>query len=80
MPGETPARQALCACFDGFSLHAEVRTQAQDRHGLEQQCRSIARPALSDERVQLNPAGQVEIKLKVPRRDGTTLLAMSLRA
>ncbi len=33
--------------------------------------------ALSDERVQLNAAGQVELKLKAPRRDGTTHLVMS---
>ena len=35
------------------------------------------RPALSDERVQLNAAGQVEFKLKTPWRDGTTHLVMS---
>jgi hypothetical protein len=37
----------------------------------------ITRPALSDERVQLNAAGQVELKLKPPWRDGTTHLVMS---
>ncbi len=40
-------------------------------------CRYITRPALSDERVQLNAAGQVELKLKTPWRDGTTHLVMS---
>ena len=35
------------------------------------------RPALSDERVQLKAAGQVELKLKTPWRDGTTHLMMS---
>jgi len=34
-------------------------------------------PALSDERVQLNAVGQVELKLKTPWRDGTTHLIMS---
>src|SRR5215831_4443849 len=37
----------------------------------------LTRPALSDERVQLNAAGQVELKLKTPWRDGTTHLVMS---
>ncbi len=37
----------------------------------------ITRPALADERVQLNDAGQVELKLKTPWRDGTTHLVMS---
>ena len=32
----------------------------------------ITWPALSDEGVQLNAAGQVELELKTPRRDGTT--------
>ncbi|BAO83844.1 hypothetical protein SMCB_1616 [Serpentinimonas maccroryi] len=40
-------------------------------------CRYITRPALSDERVQLNTVGQVELKLKTPWRDGTTHLVMS---
>ena len=40
-------------------------------------CRYITRPALSDERIQLNAAGQVELELKTPWRDGTTHLMMS---
>jgi hypothetical protein len=54
-----------------------VRVEAHDRKRLEQLCRYITRPALSDERVQLNAAGQVELKLKTPWRDGTTHLVMS---
>jgi hypothetical protein len=77
MPRESAARQPLCADLDGFSLHAAVRVQAHDRKRLEQVCRYITRPALSDERVQLNAAGQVELKLKTPWRDGTTYLVMS---
>jgi len=77
MPRETAARQPLCADIDGFSLHAAVRVEANDRKRLEQLCRYITRPALSDERVQLNDAGQVELELKTPWRDGTTHLVMS---
>jgi hypothetical protein len=65
MPRETTARQALCADIDGFSLHAAVRVEAHDRKRLEQLCR-YTRPALSDERVQINAAGQVELKLETP--------------
>jgi hypothetical protein len=57
--------------------HAAVRVQAHERKRLEQLCRYITRPALADERVQLNAAGQVERKLKTPWRDGTTHLVMS---
>jgi hypothetical protein len=76
-PREAAARQPLCADIDGFSLHAAVRVEANDRKRLEQLCRYITRPALSYERVQLNAAGQVELKLKTPWRDGTTHLVMS---
>ena len=76
-PRETAARQPLCADIDGFSLHAAVRVEAHDRKRLEQLCRYITRAALSDERAQLNAAGQVELKLKTPWRDGTTHLVMS---
>ena len=62
----------------GFSLHAAVlRCSADDRDALEQLCRYITRPALANERVQTNAAGQVVLKLKTPWRDGTTHLVMS---
>jgi hypothetical protein len=77
MPREDRARQPLCADIDGFSLHAAVRVEVNDRERLEQLCRYITRPALSDERVQLNAAGQVEIKFKTPWLNGTTHLVMS---
>ncbi|MBK6862435.1 MAG: transposase [Ideonella sp.] len=77
MPREAAERQPLCADIDGFSLHAVVRVEARDRSRLEQLCRYITRPALSDERVQLNDAGQVELKLKAAWRDGATHLVMS---
>jgi len=35
------------------------------------------RPALADERGQFNAAGQAELKLNTPWRDGTTHLTMS---
>ena len=77
MPREGAARQPLCADIDGFTPHAAVRVEANDRKRLEQLCRYITRPALSDERVQLNAAGQVELKLKTLWRDGTTHLITS---
>ncbi|MDP1647439.1 MAG: transposase [Rubrivivax sp.] len=40
-------------------------------------CGYITLPALSDEQVQCNAAGQVELKLKTPRRDGSTQPVMS---
>lgn len=63
--------------MSGLTLHAAVRVEAHDRKRLEQLCRHITRPALSDERVQLNGAGQVELKLETPWCDGTTHLVMS---
>jgi len=57
-PRETMARQPLCVEMDGFSLHAAVRCAAHERERLERLCRYITRPALSDERVQLDGAGR----------------------
>ena len=54
-----------------------MRCAADDRQALEQLCRYITRPALANERVQTNAAGQVVLKLKTPWRDGTTHLVMS---
>ena len=60
----TEFKQTLCADIDGFSLHAAVRCGADDRQALEQLCRTITRPALANERVQTNAAGQVVQRLK----------------
>ncbi len=63
MTREVAARQALCADIAGFSLHAAVRIEAHERRRLERLCRTITRPAWSDERIQANAAGQVELEL-----------------
>jgi hypothetical protein len=77
MPRDVDFEQALCADIAGFSLHAAARCGAEDRQALEQLCRNITRPALANERVQYNAAGQVVLKLKAPWRDGATCLELS---
>ncbi|MGK2900324.1 MAG: transposase zinc-binding domain-containing protein, partial [Burkholderiaceae bacterium] len=62
MPREAASQQTLCADIDGFSLHAAVRVEAHDRKRLEQLSRYSTWPTLSDERVQLNAAGQAALK------------------
>jgi transposase len=75
---ETTEGYSRCAPISTVSACTPpVRVEANDRKRVEQLCRYITRPALSDERVQLNAAGQVELKLKTPWRDGTTHLVMS---
>lgn len=44
---------------------------------LERPCRYITRPAIANERLKRNPAGQVVLQLKSPWRDGTTHIVMS---
>ena len=78
MPRDKDFKQAFCADIGGFRLHAAVRCGADDRQALEQLCRCITRPALANERVQMNAAGQVVLKLKTAWRDGTSHLVMSL--
>ena len=76
IPRETGLNQALCNDMPGFSLHAAVRCDANDRKALEQLWRYITRPALANDRVQCNAAGQVMLKQKAPWHDGTTQLAI----
>ncbi len=54
-----------------------MRCGAADRQAPEQLRRYITRPALANERVQTDAAGQVVLKLKTAWRDGTTHLVMS---
>ena len=67
----------LCANAHGFSLHAGVHCEADDRRGLEQLCRYITRPAISNERLSINREGNVVLKLKTPWRNGATHIVMS---
>ncbi len=56
----------------GFSLHAGVMSEVQDRNKLEILCRYITRSALSEERLALTDQGKVRYQLKTPYHDGTT--------
>ena len=74
-----PLTQPLCANAYGFSLHAGVRCEADQRRELEQLARYVTRPAIANERLSVNRAGQVVLKLKTAYRNGTTHLVMSPR-
>ncbi len=67
----------LCVNQQGFSLHAAVRCAMNQRNKLEQLCRYITRPAIANERLKRNSAGDVVLQLKSPYRDGTTHIVMS---
>jgi hypothetical protein len=54
-----------------------VRCAAHQRKKLEHLCRYITRPAVANERLTLNRAGQMVLTLKTPYRDGTTHIVMS---
>ena len=59
------------------SLHAAVRWGADQRKELEHLCRYITRPAIANERLKRNRAGQVVLQLKSAFKDGTTHIVMS---
>jgi hypothetical protein len=71
-----PSAPELRANAHGFSLHAAVRRRADQRTELEQLCRYITRPAISNERLKRNRARQVVLQLKSPYKDGTTHIVM----
>ena len=71
------SRDVLCANDQGFSLHAGVHCAAEDRQGIEQLCRYITRPAISNERLAINREGNVVLKLKTPWRNGTTHILLT---
>ncbi len=56
----------------GFSLHYGVSAQAWEQNKLERLCRYITRPAVSEKRLSLTPAGNIRYQLKNPYRNGTT--------
>jgi len=56
----------------GFSLHAGVMADSQQKELRERLCRYISRPAVSEKRLALTSQGKVRYELKTPYRDGTT--------
>ena len=68
---------ALCADAHGFSLHAGARCGAHQRQELERLCRYITRPAIANERLKRDCAGDVVLQLKSAWRDGTAHIKMS---
>jgi Putative transposase len=56
-----------------FSLHAAVRWRADQRKELEQLCRYITRPAIANERLKRNRAGQVVLQLKSAYEGGSLI-------
>ena len=77
-PGrDDKAPAGLCAQAHGFSLHAGVRCGAHPRKALERLCRYITRPAIANERLKEDAAGNLVLQLKSPWRDGTTHLRMT---
>jgi putative transposase len=54
-----------------------VRGAAHQRKKLEHLCRSITHPAIANERLKRNRAGDVVLQLKTPYQDGTTHIVVS---
>jgi rRNA maturation protein Nop10 len=69
--GEDPFTTRV-ANVAGFSLHAGVATNANERAKLERLCRYITRPAVSTKRLSMTRNGQVRYELKTPWHNGTT--------
>ncbi|MEO1484045.1 MAG: transposase [Myxococcota bacterium] len=65
----TPER---CFNAEGFSLHANVAIEADDRRGLEKLCRYVARPPVANQRLEELSDGRIAYRLKRAWSDGTT--------
>ena len=70
--GEPARTSDRLAKASGFSLHAGVAVEPRERNKLERLCRTITRPALSEQRLSLTSQGLVRYALKTPYRDGAT--------
>jgi hypothetical protein len=76
MPSLSPAAEERgtdwVAQASGFSLHAGVAAEADQRGKLERLCRYVSRPAVAIERLSVTAQGHIRYAPKTPYRDGTT--------
>ena len=73
----------MLKAFILISFTAMLTCDIYDRHpcmipNIEVLCRYVIRPAITNERLSVNRAGQVVLKLKTAWRNGTTHIVMSL--
>jgi hypothetical protein len=71
---EEPKKEV--AQYAGFSLHAGIGVEAEQRGKLERLARYVSRPPVAIERLDLTAQGQVRYRLKTPYRDGTTHIVL----
>ena len=64
------------AQYAGFSLHAGIGVEAEQRGKLERLTRYVSRPPVAEERLSVTAQGQVRYCLKTPYRDGTTHIVL----
>jgi Putative transposase len=74
---EPPLTPVHCVDAQGFSLHAEVCCAAHERHKGNIYAVISPAPAIANERLTRNRAGDVVLQLKSPYHDGTTHIVMS---
>jgi hypothetical protein len=72
VPAREEGPREGAAQYAGFSLHAGIGVEADQRGKLERLARYVSRPPVSVERLSLTVQGQVRYRLKTPHRDGTT--------
>jgi hypothetical protein len=68
--------ECLAAESDGYSLHAGVRIDGDDREGLERVCRYVLRPPFAADRFERLADGRVLYRLRRAWWDGTSGVVM----
>jgi hypothetical protein len=76
VPARAEEARKGVAQYAGFSLHAGIGVEAEQRDKLERLTRYVSRPAVAEERLDLTAQGQVRYRLKTPYRDGTTHIVL----
>jgi len=76
VPQREEERRKGVAQYAGFSLHAGIGVEAEQRGKLERLTRYVSRPPVSVERLDLTAQGQVRYRLKTAYRDGTTHIVL----
>jgi Putative transposase len=61
----------------GVNVHANTAVDGRDRKRLERLVRYVARPPLSQERLELHDDGRVRLRFKAPWKDGTDAILLS---
>ena len=79
-PTQSRPRSRRCSFLDGYSLHADLDVEADERRKLERLLRYGLRPAFAQRRLSITPSNKMHLELRKPTHTNQTAIVLDAKA